>query len=276
MGPRHVGATRVAGTVARVSGPSQNLGVNVRRLRLARGLSLVELGRLSGLAKGTLTQLEAGRANPTIETLHALARALGARLEDVVAEPPAAAVEVVRATEGPEVPGTALRGRLIHRAHLGTMIVECFALRLEAGMVQTAGSHATGVVEHLFVLHGTVEIGPVGETAILRRHDFARFTADRPHLIAAPEGDAEALSWLFFPAVPAPAAPLPSVLESSAMRGSMLPRAPAPPLAAPTDTSEHPLAPGGPSRPLPQPPVRGRRPPSRSTAGWPRPPGPGR
>jgi len=259
-----------------VTGPAQTVGTNLRRLRLARGLSLVELGRLSGLAKGTLTQLEAGRANPTIETLHALAGALGAQLENLVAEPPAAAIEVVRADEGPEVPGGPLSGRLLQRVHLGTMIVECFSLRLQAGMVQTAGSHATGVVEQLFVLHGTVEIGPVGETAILHRHDFARFAADRPHLIAAPEGDAEVLSWLFFPAVPAPAAPLPSVLEESAMLGSMLPRAPEPSVSPGTETSEHPGAPAGPTRPLPQPPVRGRRPASRPAPGWPRPPGPGR
>lgn len=257
-----------------MSGPSQILGANVRRLRLGRGLSLVELGRLSGLAKGTLTQLEAGRANPTIETLQALARALGAQLVDLVVEPPAASIEVVRADQGPAIPGTALRGRLISRVHLGTMIVECFSLLLEAGMVQTAGSHATGVVEQLFVLRGTVEIGPVGETAVLHQHDFARFAADRPHLIAAPDGDAEALSWLYFPAVPAPAAALPSVLESSEMRASMLPRTPEP--RPPVhDTGELHAAPG-PSRSLPQPPVRGRRPPSRSTAGWPRPPGPGR
>jgi transcriptional regulator with XRE-family HTH domain len=264
-----------------VIGAAQTVGVNLRRLRLARGLSLVELGRLSGLAKGTLTQLEAGRANPTIETLQALARALGARLDELVAEPPAPSIEVVRADEGPPVPGTRLRGRMVHRAHLGTMVVECFALRLTAGMVQNAGSHAPGVVEHLYVLSGTVEIGPVGETAVLHEHDFARFPADRPHLIAAPEGDAHALSWLFFPAVPAPAAALPTVIEASEMRGSMLPRAP---LVLP-DTGELPVAavapsPLAPSRVLPQPPVRGRRPPSRTVPGpmpgRPKPPGPGR
>ena len=56
---------------------SRALGENVRRLRLERGLSVVELAARSGVARATLTQLESGRGNPTIETIAALA--IGAR-----------------------------------------------------------------------------------------------------------------------------------------------------------------------------------------------------
>lgn len=259
-----------------VTDAAQTVGANLRRLRLVRGLPLVELGRLSGLAKGTLTQLEAGRANPTIETLQALAHALGAGLGDLVAEPPPSPVEVVRAHEGPRVPGRELAARLVHRAHLGSTIAECYALELAAGMLQHAGSHAPGVVEEMYVLSGVVEIGPVDATVVLREHDFARFAADQPHLVAAPEGDARALSWLLFPAVPASATSLPRDLAQSAMVGSMQP------LAAPAAVREPPEPPvphALPPRPLPQPPVRGRRPASRTpgpVGGRPKPPGSGR
>lgn len=39
-------------------------------------MSAAELARRAGLSKATLSGLEAGRANPTIETLDALARVL--------------------------------------------------------------------------------------------------------------------------------------------------------------------------------------------------------
>ncbi len=58
-----------------MSGVAQTVGANVRRLRRTRGLSLIELGHQAGVAKGTLTQLEAGRGNHTLETIQALGRA---------------------------------------------------------------------------------------------------------------------------------------------------------------------------------------------------------
>ena len=60
---------------------------NVKRLRTAQGLSQAELARQSGIAKATLSQLEVGRGNPTIETLFALSRVLrvplGALLDEI-------------------------------------------------------------------------------------------------------------------------------------------------------------------------------------------------
>ena len=45
------------------------VAANLRRLRGGQGRSLSELARASGIAKATLSALEAGRGNPTIETL---------------------------------------------------------------------------------------------------------------------------------------------------------------------------------------------------------------
>lgn len=267
--PTTPAAVPPAGTVCRVRGPSATVGTNLRRLRLARGLSLVELGRLSGLAKGTLTQLEAGRANPTIETLQALARALGAGLADLVADPPAVAAEVVRAGEGPVTPGRFLTGRLINRSHLGTMVAELFEVALAAGATHHAQSHAGGVIEQAYVLRGTVELGPEGHEVVLGPDDHARFPADRPHSYRSLDGEARFLIWQLLPTLPVPAVTIPAggtigSVASLVSRGPEL------------------LPPAQPALPrtLPQPPVRGRRPASRTTPGpradRPKPPGPGR
>src|SRR4029453_15838172 len=61
-----------------------------------------ELARRAGLAKSTLSQLEAGTGNPSIETLWALGVALGVPFSRLV-EPPAAPVRVIRAGEGPRL-----------------------------------------------------------------------------------------------------------------------------------------------------------------------------
>src|SRR6476659_5677312 len=49
------------------------LAANLRRLRIARHLSLSELGRATGISKATLSSIENGRANPTVDTLAGLA-----------------------------------------------------------------------------------------------------------------------------------------------------------------------------------------------------------
>ncbi|HEX6618767.1 MAG TPA: helix-turn-helix transcriptional regulator, partial [Solirubrobacteraceae bacterium] len=81
--------------------PVNALAANLRRLRAERGLSTVALARDSGVARATLAQIEAGRGNPTLETLYALANTLQVALADVIAPPIAADVEVVRAADGP-------------------------------------------------------------------------------------------------------------------------------------------------------------------------------
>src|SRR3954452_4268606 len=72
------------------------LAANLRRLRIARHLSLSELARATAMSKATLSGIENGRANPTVETLAALAGALRVPVGELLAEPPLGEVRVVR------------------------------------------------------------------------------------------------------------------------------------------------------------------------------------
>src|SRR4051812_2937934 len=76
------------------------VGTNLRRLRTERSLSLSDLGRTSGVAKATLSALEGGRGNPTLETLSALAAALQVPMGDLITPGDPAPVTVVRSDEG--------------------------------------------------------------------------------------------------------------------------------------------------------------------------------
>lgn len=55
---------------------NQLVARNVRRFRRERAMSLGELARRSGLAKQTLSKIEQGTGNPTVETLALLGAAL--------------------------------------------------------------------------------------------------------------------------------------------------------------------------------------------------------
>ena len=71
--------------------PASRIATNLRALRTARDLSIVTLAKDSGVARATLTKLEAGAGNPTIDTLYALADTLGVALGDLIGEPDPAA-----------------------------------------------------------------------------------------------------------------------------------------------------------------------------------------
>src|SRR5215469_3654813 len=55
---------------------NQLVARNVRRFRRERAMSLGELARRSGLSKQTLSKIEQGSGNPTVETLALLGAAL--------------------------------------------------------------------------------------------------------------------------------------------------------------------------------------------------------
>lgn len=63
------------------------VGPRLRALRRARGATLTDLARETGLTPSTLSRLENGRLRPTLEQLLPLARAHGIPLDDLVEAP---------------------------------------------------------------------------------------------------------------------------------------------------------------------------------------------
>lgn len=61
------------------------VGLNFRRLRLARGLTQEQASDLTGVSQQYISGLEQGRRNPTVLTLHELAGPLDARPSDLLA-----------------------------------------------------------------------------------------------------------------------------------------------------------------------------------------------
>ncbi|TQJ36989.1 XRE family transcriptional regulator [Streptomyces sp. NBC_00080] len=154
------------------------VGAQIRQRREQRGMSSAELARRAGLGKATLSKLEAGRGNPTIETLDALAIALRIPLTDLLA----------RDTDpGPVfVPGTDLAdgevGReLLRRISSGNSL-EIWRLRMPPGTHLDGVPHATGTIEHLLVSSGHLTAGPADAPTDLHPGDLLAFAGDAPHV----------------------------------------------------------------------------------------------
>lgn len=161
--------------------PHPVIAAAVRRERERAGLTLTELARRAGLAKSTLSQLEAGTGNPSVETLWALGVALGVPFSQLVAVPNRR-VQVIRAGEAPGVRSEAADfvGTLLaagsHHARRDLYLIE-----LGQGAVRQAQAHTPGSVEHLVVAAGRLRTGPTGDLVELGPGDYVSFPGDAPH-----------------------------------------------------------------------------------------------
>jgi transcriptional regulator with XRE-family HTH domain len=159
---------------------------NVRALRTARGMSLGDLAAASRTGKGTLSRIEAAQANPTVETLFALADALGVTFGTLTAEA-APSVQHVPARDVPRIGGV-VEARVLTQV-AGAALVEALDIVFAPGRTRSSSPHPAGVTEHLILLEGRLRAGPVGALAELDAGDILRFAADVPHEYAALGGE---------------------------------------------------------------------------------------
>jgi transcriptional regulator with XRE-family HTH domain len=166
----------------------KTIAANLRRLRMARGLSAAALARESGVARATLAELEAGRGNPTVETLYGLAKVLGVTFADLLVEADAPPVHVVRAGEGARVAGAVVQARLLRQASVERARLEMYDMHVVPGEPRHADGHQPGVTEHLLIHAGRLRVGPESASVEVGPGDFVAFEAGVPHIYEALDG----------------------------------------------------------------------------------------
>jgi len=175
------------------------LARNLKRKRLERAISLSELARASGVSKATLSGLERGNGNPSVDTVWALADALNVPFGELFDENDDDVVQVRRIADAQVV--TSERGftgrKLLSRRGRGG--VEVYVLDLKRGAKRKSAAHSPGVVEHLIVVSGRAEVGPDDEPTIVGEGDRVTFSADRPHHYSALDGPVRLLSLTDYP-----------------------------------------------------------------------------
>jgi transcriptional regulator with XRE-family HTH domain len=156
------------------------LAANLRALRAQAGLSMSELARRSGIAKGTLSQLESGTGNPTIETVFSLSNAFKVPVSTLLTERTAPDVVLVRSKNLDVLSSNAVDLRMLRRLDLPGTVFELYDQRVRPG--QTQHSHGHPGLEHIAVTSGHLRVGPPDAPYVLGPGDYLCFPADQPHI----------------------------------------------------------------------------------------------
>jgi transcriptional regulator with XRE-family HTH domain len=167
-------------------GIAAQVGVTVRRLRAAQGLTLAELASSADISQAMLSRLERGSVSPSLETLAQLAGALNTSCAALLRDPEQVAsdAQLVKRGEGLEV---VRRGtRRGHTYHLlasdrgPRKTFEPFLVTLtDKSELFPEFEHAG--TEMLHILEGSLRYRHGSDTFLLKPGDTLTFRGEVPH-----------------------------------------------------------------------------------------------
>jgi transcriptional regulator with XRE-family HTH domain len=169
----------------------------LKHLRAKRGWSLDALAQASDVSRSMLSQVERGRANPTLAVTLRIARAFGLTIGELVEAPGASsAITVIRAEDRTYHyrSDKFVRIRTLSPLNL-EKDVEFYEVQLAKGGALRSSAHFEGTREFLTVQRGEVRVESAHDVETLRPGDSVSYRADVPHAIVN-AGDEDAVVFL--------------------------------------------------------------------------------
>ena len=165
--------------------PIERIAFALKAERQKQEVSIGEVARRANIAKSTLSQLENGIGNPSIDTLWSLCMALDIPVSQLLAEPKSQ-IKVIRYGEGNAV----VKDNRDYRATLlaaspKNVSRDVYWIEVAKGDPCLSEAHHNGVVEHLVLVSGKARLGPVNDTFVLNEGDYICYPADEPHVFEA-------------------------------------------------------------------------------------------
>jgi transcriptional regulator with XRE-family HTH domain len=183
---RRTAQTGLAQPAEHAANPALDLGRTARRLRESQNLTLADVGRRANISSAMLSRLETGRVSPSLETIVALAQALGVTASVLMQRIGAddGGAQLIRAGEGLEtVRSGTRRGHTYHllAAQRGPRkIFEPFLVTFTDKSEVFPGFQHPGV-EFIHILSGIIHYRHGRHTYVLRPGDTLTFRGDVAH-----------------------------------------------------------------------------------------------
>ncbi len=173
--------------------PIEVVSCAIKRERQLANMSASELAKKAGMSKSNLSQLEAGIGNPSIETLWALAAALGIPVSRLM-EQARTNVELIRWGDGfVAYADEANYSATLLSACPASMRRDVFTIQAKPGKPRISKPHGAGAIEHLILIRGQAIAGPLDSPTKVTQGDYLRYAADVEHMFEAVGQEAAAV-----------------------------------------------------------------------------------
>lgn len=151
-----------------------HLAHTLKSQRSARGWSLTQAAQATGVSKAMLGQIERAESSPTIATLWKIATGFNL---------PFSAFIETSTSEGARgySPGDNAMQVLPLFPFDAQLNFEMLVIELAPGAFSESDAHERGVVEHVIVIDGELELQINGRWQCLKQGEAVRFHADCPH-----------------------------------------------------------------------------------------------
>jgi len=150
------------------------LATTLKTLRQTRGLSLSRLAEETGVSKAMLGQIERNESSPTVATLWKIATGLNVPFSTFIA-PPENDTPTAYDPQQHAMVITPLFpwDDVLHFDH--------FSITLAPGAISESTPHEKGVIEHVVVIAGELDMCIEGEWKALKTGTGIRFAGDKAH-----------------------------------------------------------------------------------------------
>ena len=173
----------------------------VRAHRESRGFSLGALAEKAGISKTSLSKIEAGQGNPSLDVLCRIASALNVPVGTLFGEESRPQLQVIRHDEGNVITsesGLVIRPFLTEGRNYRTEIYE---MLLPTRVAYHSFAHLPGTQEFIICIEGDLTLGPEGQEVQLHPGDAVWFSADLPHSYTSTSGARAVLVMQYPPAL---------------------------------------------------------------------------
>ncbi len=166
-----------------ISETASNLAENLRYLRHKKGLSQQELAKRASIPRTTLTHMESGQGNPSLQNLIKVSTTIGVGIEELLSRPKTDATLI----PAKEVPLKQLSGGQVNIFKLLPDSLKGFVMdRMVFAPQSRMGGHPhlPGTREYLTVLNGEMTVYISGERFTVAPGDVLAFAGNQAHSYA--------------------------------------------------------------------------------------------
>ncbi|MGN0481924.1 MAG: helix-turn-helix domain-containing protein [Lachnospiraceae bacterium] len=160
---------------------NQNISINLKKIRLARGYSLDQVAEQTGVSKSMLGQIERGTANPTIGILGKIVSGLRVELNDLVKTPGEGVFPVCKEWLLPTKELKDAYRVYTYFPYEKERNFELYVIEVEPGAVYYSGAHGENTKEYVIVETGELWLNVGRESYCVKAGDAIRFDSDKDH-----------------------------------------------------------------------------------------------